>query len=157
MAERSLVLDANIVLRGVLGRRVGELIERYVTDVGLFAPDTVFLEVEEYLPQLTAKVGISIERATAMYERLSKLVQELPQPVYGEYEAAARARIARVDPDDWQVIAGAMVLDCPIWTEDRDFFGTGVATWTTDRVELYPSGQEQGRRGEFSESGEASE
>ncbi len=27
-------------------------------------------------------------------------------------------------------------LQCPIWTEDADFFGTGVATWTTDRVEL---------------------
>ncbi|WP_455227346.1 PIN domain-containing protein [Lautropia mirabilis] len=31
-----------------------------------------------------------------------------------------------------------LVLDaCPIWTEDQDFFGTGVPTWTTDRVELY--------------------
>jgi hypothetical protein len=25
----------------------------------------------------------------------------------------------------------------PFWTEDRDFFGTGVATWTSDRVEIY--------------------
>jgi hypothetical protein len=24
-----------------------------------------------------------------------------------------------------------------VWTEDADFFGTGIATWTTDRVELY--------------------
>jgi PIN domain len=24
----------------------------------------------------------------------------------------------------------------PLWTEDADFFGAGVATWTTDRVEL---------------------
>jgi hypothetical protein len=28
-------------------------------------------------------------------------------------------------------------LDCPVWTEDTDFFGAGVATWTTDRVALY--------------------
>jgi len=28
-------------------------------------------------------------------------------------------------------------LGCPVWTEDADFFGAGVATWTTDRVALY--------------------
>jgi len=27
-----------------------------------------------------------------------------------------------------------------VWTEDADFFGTGVATWTSDRVELYLAG-----------------
>lgn len=31
----------------------------------------------------------------------------------------------------------ALALGCPIWTADQDFFGCGVATWTTDRVELY--------------------
>lgn len=59
-----------------------------------------------------------------------------------DMKPVARARIARVDPDDWQVVASALVLDCPIWTEDRDFFGTGVP-WTTDRVELYLAGDEQ--------------
>jgi hypothetical protein len=29
------------------------------------------------------------------------------------------------------------MLGCPIWTEDNDFFGAGVPTWTTDRVELF--------------------
>ena len=30
-----------------------------------------------------------------------------------------------------------MILGCPVWTEDSDFFGTGVATWTSDRIALY--------------------
>lgn len=30
-----------------------------------------------------------------------------------------------------------MVLDCPVWTEDADFLGTGIATWTTDHIVLY--------------------
>ncbi|MCC6344949.1 MAG: hypothetical protein IT166_22300 [Bryobacterales bacterium] len=29
------------------------------------------------------------------------------------------------------------MLNVPIRAEDRDFFGSGIATWTTDRVELY--------------------
>ena len=49
----------------------------------------------------------------------------------------ARQRMDRRDKDDWPILAAALALDCPIWTEDTDFFGCGVATWTTDRVELY--------------------
>ena len=49
----------------------------------------------------------------------------------------ARERIDRRDEDDWPVLASALALSCPIWTEDTDFFGCGVATWTTDRIELY--------------------
>ena len=40
-------------------------------------------------------------------------------------------------PDDWPVAAVALLLGLPIWTEDQDFFGSGIATWTTDRVELF--------------------
>jgi len=35
----------------------------------------------------------------------------------------------------------ALMLKISVWTEDRDFFGTGIATWTTDRVELYLQGR----------------
>ena len=50
---------------------------------------------------------------------------------------AALTRIGPRDPDDWPILACALALNCPIWTEDKDFFGTGVATWTTALVELY--------------------
>ncbi|NJR60795.1 MAG: hypothetical protein HC769_19405 [Cyanobacteria bacterium CRU_2_1] len=33
----------------------------------------------------------------------------------------------------------SLMLNCPIWTEDADFFGAGVATWTSDRVHIYLS------------------
>jgi predicted nucleic acid-binding protein len=46
-------------------------------------------------------------------------------------------RIDRRDKDDWPVLAATLALDCPIRTEDTNFFDCGVATWTTDRVELY--------------------
>lgn len=48
-------------------------------------------------------------------------------------------RIGARDPMDWPVVAAALVLDCPIWTEDRDFFGVGVPTWTSSLVEVYLS------------------
>ena len=52
-------------------------------------------------------------------------------------KADALSRIEARDADDWPVLACALVLGCPVWTEDADFFGTGVATWTSDRVSLY--------------------
>jgi len=56
---------------------------------------------------------------------------------YQPQEQQALARISERDPDDWPALACALTLDCPVWTEDADFFGTGVATWTTSRVKLY--------------------
>ncbi|WP_446057543.1 PIN domain-containing protein [Acidithiobacillus ferriphilus] len=52
-------------------------------------------------------------------------------------EIAAKARIARRDERDWPAVAASLLLDCPIWTEDRDFFGAGVATWTTETISIY--------------------
>jgi predicted nucleic acid-binding protein len=73
----------------------------------------------------------------ASLELVAGLVQAIEPETYEPYEALARERIARRDEDDWPILASALALGCPIWTEDTDFFGCGVATWTTDRVELY--------------------
>ncbi|MCA5894378.1 hypothetical protein LEP48_13625 [Isoptericola sp. NEAU-Y5] len=58
----------------------------------------------------------------------------------------ALARIEMRDPDDWPILAVALMLECQVWTEDNDFFGTGVPIWTTDRVGIYlaDDGSDQG-------------
>ena len=141
------MLDANILVRAVLGVRVRGVLERYARDVDFAAPDAAFEEVEEYLPQILSKRGLPAELAMATFGQVSMIVQELPLPYYAEQEAAARARIAIRDPDDWQVLACALTRHCPIWTEDRDFFGAGVPTWTTDRIEIFLSGASAGEAG----------
>jgi len=37
----------------------------------------------------------------------------------------------------WPILPAALAVGCPIWTEDTDFFGCGVATWTSNRIKLY--------------------
>jgi len=73
----------------------------------------------------------------ATLDLLMGLVQPVGPETYTAFEAIARERIEKRDEDDWPILATAIALGCPIWTEDTDFFGCGVATWTTDRVELY--------------------
>jgi predicted nucleic acid-binding protein len=73
----------------------------------------------------------------ATLDLLAELVRTVEVEMYSSFETIARERIGGRDEDDWPVLAAALALDCPIWTEDTDFFGCGVATWTTDRVGLY--------------------
>jgi predicted nucleic acid-binding protein len=69
--------------------------------------------------------------------RVCDWIEVVDNALYADFETNARERMAGRDEDDWPVVAVALALDSPIWTEDRDFFGAGIATWTTDRVELY--------------------
>jgi predicted nucleic acid-binding protein len=64
-------------------------------------------------------------------------VEIVDHSLYEEYETAARERVQIRDPSDWPIVAVALLLNIPIWTEDRDFFGAGIATWTTNRVDLF--------------------
>jgi predicted nucleic acid-binding protein len=60
---------------------------------------------------------------------------------YGLFEDEARQRMRGRDEEDWPMLASALALACPIWTEDQDFFGTGVATWTTNRIQFFLEAQ----------------
>jgi predicted nucleic acid-binding protein len=68
---------------------------------------------------------------------LKDLTQQVEPAVYGNFEAVARERLGERDPEDWPILASALALRCPIWTEDTDFFGCGAATWTTSRISIF--------------------
>jgi predicted nucleic acid-binding protein len=132
-----LVLDANILIRAVLGSRALSLLLQYAVQMEFLAPDTAFQEAREHLPQILERRNVPLAPAFAALELVGTLVQTIEIEAYSRFESVARERIGRRDEDDWPVLASALAFDCPIWTEDTDFFGCGVATWTTDRVELY--------------------
>ena len=137
MPNRVLVLDANILVRAVLGERVRAVIGAYAEAVSFFVPEAAYAEAEEHLPTLVVKRGGDPEKAFALLRSLRLLVVLIGREVYGELEADARERLATRDPEDWPILASALALGCPIWTEDTDFFGCGVATWTSDRALMF--------------------
>jgi len=136
-----LVLDANILIRAVLGSRVLTLVRQYAPQIDFVAPDVAFRDAREKLPAILERRGVPIAHAMATLDSLVMLIQTVEFEEYSRFEAMARQRIERRDEDDWPIVATALALDCSIWTEDTDFFGCGVATWTTDRVELFLSKQ----------------
>lgn len=131
------MVDANILVRAVLGRRVREVIETYAGGVSFFVPKSAYDEAEEHLASLAIKRGGDPGKALSLLRSLGRLVELIGSEVYGEFEVEARERLARRDPEDWPTLASALALGCPIWTEDTDFFGCGVATWTSDRVRMF--------------------
>ena len=132
-----LVLDANILIRAVLGSRVLALLRTYAEQVEFLTPDTAFEEAREKLPEILERRRVPVAPAMAILDQLAGVVQVVEAETDKSFEHVARQRIAHRDEDDWPVLAAALALGCAIWTEDTDFFGCGVATWTTDRVELY--------------------
>ena len=55
MPSKAIVIDANILVRAVLGRRVREIIETYSEHASFFAPAVTYAEAEEHLPTLVLK------------------------------------------------------------------------------------------------------
>jgi predicted nucleic acid-binding protein len=137
MSSKAIVLDANILIRAVLGKRVRELIFDNADTVKFFAPDIAYTEARKYLPALLKKRGVDASAALLVLDHLESVVQLIDVELYAGMQQQALQRIAARDADDWPILACAMTLGCPVWTEDADFFGTGVATWTSDRIALY--------------------
>lgn len=144
-SERRLVLDANILMRAVLGRRVRQIIATHIEHAALFAPDVAFADARRHLPDVVRTRGgddAAVLAALELLDAVARSVDEIEAEAYEPFRSTALARIEKRDPDDWPILATAMALDCPVWTEDNDFFGTGVPTWTSDRVELYLKDEE---------------
>lgn len=77
------------------------------------------------------------EPALRLLASLEHFIQVTDETVYKDAADEARLRIKSRDIQDWPIVATALTLNCPIWTEDQDFFGSGIPTWTTDRVHLF--------------------
>jgi predicted nucleic acid-binding protein len=90
-----------------------------------------------YLPGLLKKRGVDASAAMLVLDKLEIVVRPIDAELYEGVQLQALQRIAVRDADDWPVLACAMTLGCPVWTEDADFFGSGIATWTSDRIALY--------------------
>jgi predicted nucleic acid-binding protein len=144
--NKRLVVDANILIGAVLGKRTLEVMEQ-LAEVNLFTPETSCNDAVEHLTRILrkrgegsrfteTKIGDMIQTALERLESLQSIIKTLNKT---EYEHMRERAIKRLpgDPEDWDLVALALTLDAPIWTVDKDFIGSGVATWTTQTVQLY--------------------
>jgi predicted nucleic acid-binding protein len=135
---KRLVVDANILIRAVFGKRVYQLLKKYSDAAEFYSPDRCIEEAHKHLARVAVQQKFPRALAETVLDQLvENMILTVDRALYEGFEESARARISARDADDWPIVATALLLNAPIWTEDDDFFGTGIATWTTDRIELY--------------------
>lgn len=137
-----LVVDTSVLV-GELLRRAGR--ERLGdARLELFLPEQMWSEVQIEMPRRIAAFVRRRSLAVAVGDQLAQLclaaieanIVILDEAIYSAIEDEARARAVR-DPTDWPVVAAALALSAGIWTNDNDFLGTGVATWTTETLQAW--------------------
>lgn len=137
-----LVVDTSVLV-GELLRAKGR--EQLGDDhLELFLPEQMWGEVQVELPRrirafarrrkLVSRVGD--ELTSLCLEAVDENVVILDEAIYAALEDEALARSLR-DPSDWPVVACALALSAGVWTNDNDFLGTGVATWTTETLHAW--------------------
>lgn len=137
--SKTLVLDTNILLRAVFGVKVPAILDRYKQDADFFTPDVCYDELKKYAFSIGAKRGLSSEHISNTIGWLEKVVRPIGADIYDDKKADAKNRIGARDINDWPIVALALTLDSAIWTEDHDFFGTGLSTWNSRNVEIFLS------------------
>ena len=126
-----LAADANVLLSAVIGGRArlvftSALIEEVLTT------EHTFTELQEYAPVLAEKKRLSLK--TVLLAVSSLPVTVVPQQIYSSFMPAARKRIGKRDPDDVDLLALALQLRIPVWSNDKDFEGAGVELYTSARL-----------------------
>jgi predicted nucleic acid-binding protein len=136
---KPLVVDAMVLISAVMGAATPKLIQGLTGKVVLYAPEHAYEEAEKHLPTILARRNVSpedIDKVLSTLHQLRTIVVPISKQEYEHLQVKALQRIPR-DPKDWPCVALALLLNCPIWTRDTDYFGTGLGIWTNETVEFY--------------------
>ena len=136
-----LVIDASTLVGELLRERGKALIRN--PKLELFIAEPTWSEMRHELLRrqqlLVRRGGVSPELAAALIQEGFKVAEDALSVIPGAwlepFRTEALGRIPQ-DPDDWPSVALALALDAGIWTEDRDFFGSGLATWRTPVLQV---------------------
>lgn len=126
-----LAADANVLLSAVLGGRARLILESPQVEE-ILTVEQIVAEVEEYAVLLARKKGLAEDLVLLAVGTLPVTITE--QTIYKAAIPEASKRIGKRDPDDVELLALAMALNVPVWSNDKDFKGTGVEWLTTEAL-----------------------
>ncbi len=82
MSLKSIVIDANIMIRAVLGERVRNLIIQHYQAVDFFAPDVCLDDARIYIPQVFEKRKMPSEPAIELLEKFVTILNIVNPEIY---------------------------------------------------------------------------
>jgi predicted nucleic acid-binding protein len=128
MSSRALVLDANILIRAVLGIRARRILENYADSVSFFVPELALSEAQKHLATLVTRRGDDPAKALRLLDAIVGLVDLVGPDIYSEHQTEARKRLGSRDPDDWPILA---FCTCA-WLPDLDRGHRFLRLWRCD-------------------------
>jgi predicted nucleic acid-binding protein len=128
----NLVLDANILVRLIVGRRAA--IEFAEAQRRGIAFSTTSHQLEESRKVLVKVFGLQSEEAIIELWNALAGVTLLEDDTVSAAQDDARVRLHRRAQPDWPVLAAAISTGAGIWSDDRDFFGVGVPVWSSTNI-----------------------
>jgi predicted nucleic acid-binding protein len=126
-----LVADANVLLSAVLGGRAALVLQHPEVEEVLTTGVT-FAEVQEYAVVLGRKKRLPEEMLLLAVASLPVTI--VSSDVYRAEMKQARRQLDWRDPDDVEILALALHLRIPLWSNDNDFEGCPVPWMTTAEV-----------------------
>jgi predicted nucleic acid-binding protein len=127
----NLAADANVLLSALIGGRAG-LVLTHPQVRQVFTTEHTFSEVEEYVPVLARQKRLPSDILLLAMAALPVALVSRGQ--YAKSLAEATKRIGRRDPEDIELLALALQLQIPIWSNDRHFERLHVDVFTTERL-----------------------
>jgi predicted nucleic acid-binding protein len=120
--------DANVLLSAILGGRARLILENSQVEE-ILTTETILAEVREYAVVLAKKRKLPADILLLAVASLPVTVVD--QPAYERSLSEARRRIGKRDPDDVEILALAIKLKIPLWSNDNDFEDAGIQWYTT--------------------------
>ena len=117
MSQHILVLDANILIRAVLGKKVRQMLLTYNDAVEFLIPDVCVEEAQKYLPAIFEKRKLPSDAGIELLSNLKCLLQIVDAQVYQDQAIEAKKRISIRDINDWPIVATALTFNCPVWSK----------------------------------------
>jgi predicted nucleic acid-binding protein len=123
--------DANVLLSSVIGGRARLVLNHPEIDE-VVTTEATFAEVREYALLLGRKKKLVPD---ALLFAVATLPVSIVSPeVYQSAMAEARKLIGGRDPDDIEILALALHLKIPLWSNDNDFESCGIERFTTAQI-----------------------
>jgi len=127
---KSLVADANVILSAVIGKAALKIFTN--TDIKIITTQFNIGETLEYLPRLAEKYKLELEILESQLKLLSLVVYQ--KEFYEDKLKIAFKKVGEIDPEDIDLLALAIKLDLPTWSNDKDFKKARVEVFTTAEV-----------------------
>jgi predicted nucleic acid-binding protein len=130
----TIVVDAAILVAAVRGRSSGA--------VSRAAQKSILLTTDRVVQEARRRIELGLKRPELLelLDDLAAVLTIVPvaalEPLLAECEATLRDAVHSRNGStrDAHVLALAWSVDADVWTTDRDFAGTGLATWSTPNL-----------------------